>query len=131
MDILKLKNMRLQSGCPYVDLLNFERKYSLLIPSEHKKFLSITNGVDINEPFLSFVFKNNESNRISHFSSLEEIELGFDMLKEDIENGSGTYFFTDSLLPIAGTEYSGARVFIGYKEPYLNKIYYADYDELD
>ncbi|WP_028522603.1 hypothetical protein [Runella limosa] len=68
---------------------------------------------------------------LAAFFTIARIDFDFNILKEDIEKGSNTYFYTDCLLPIASTPYSGASVFIGYKEPYLNKIYYADYDVVD
>ena len=131
MDTLKIQKVILRPNCTSQQLLEFESKFSIRIPVEYRVLLLNSNGLKFEPPFFYFSISSTEKDQISEFNSIEGIDFDINMLKEDIEEGSNTYFYTDCLLPIAGTQYSGAWVFIGYKEPYLNKIYYADYDVVD
>lgn len=131
MNTKNLKFVDLRNGCVEEKLQEFEANWALIIPLEYRNLLSQSNGFSIQYPFLYFQISDIERNQISSLYYIEEVNFDFNMLKEDIEVGSNTYFYTDCLLPIAGTLYSGARVFIGFEEPYLNKIYYSDYDVVD
>jgi hypothetical protein len=131
MKIEDLKRTNLRHKCLDEQIVEFEEHFKFFIPTEYRQLLFQSNGLDFHEPFLYFKISDFEQNQIASLYYIEEIWLDFKMLKEDVEIGSNTYFYTDCLLPIAGTLYSGARVFIGYQESYLNKIYYSDYDVLD
>jgi len=131
MNFSKFTNFRKKDGCAYSQIERFESENKLVIPLELKMILQESNGIDVESHTFYFNISNTERNQLLEIYNISSVDFDFTMLKEDIEIGSNTYFYTDCLLPIGSTLYSGARVFIGYKKPYLNKIYYADYDELD
>lgn len=129
MEIKNLKKSELRPKATFEEITKIEKKYGISIPNGYKQVLLQSNGLGFkDENNFYFQISESEANCALEFYSLARIDFDFNMLKEDIEEGSNTYFYTDCLLPIAGTQYSGARVFIGYKDPYLDKIYYADYD---